>query len=267
MAASADVDQSLRHVKATTRRMADLLRGLPEATWEQTTNCAPWRFRDLVGHVIASGESFRESVERGLAGSVEPPPPGERERHIAELAVLSPDQQIERLEAEATATEQLYERLSADQLETICFHRRGNRPARWYVQHRLAELAFHLWDLEHSLGRSAELDADVAAFLLPMLLESNVPRIYQGGQGKEGRFRLVAEGLDSGSWILAATPERLEVRRDGGAADVVIRGGPAVLARLIYGRADLAEEERAGRLQVEGDRALAGRFNTIFRGP
>ena len=37
--------------------------------------------------------------------------------------------------------------------EAICFHRRGNRSVRWYAAHRLAEVAFHSWDVQVSLDR------------------------------------------------------------------------------------------------------------------
>ena len=268
MAAQPDVDQSLRLIRACTNRMCDELAALPPEGWDRATSCPPWRIRDLIGHVITSGEGHRLSVEEGVAGSVVPAvPESARQERIAATAALPPRELLAELQKETDATEAVYQRLTAEQLESICYHRRGNRSARWFVQHRLAEVAFHLWDLEKSLGREPVLDPEVGESLLPMLLESNVPRIYPSGPRGEGRFRLVVADGPGASWLLTATPERLEVERDGGAADVTITGPATVLALLIYGRADLAEEERQGRLRVEGNRALAERFNDIFRGP
>lgn len=276
MSAQPDVDRSLRLIRALTDRMAAELARLAPDDWNRPTTCPPWQVRTLIGHVVSSGESFRLSVERGVAGSTEPPlPETERERRIARAAAAPPDELQHALACETPAIEALYERLSADELAAICYHRRGNRPASWYIQHRLAEVAFHLWDLERSLGRPAVLEPEVGAFLLPMLLESNLPRIYASGPRGQGWFRLVAEGLPNGTWLLAASPDRLEVTRGADAADssaglgpaVTISAAPAVLALLVYGRADLDQEERQGRLRVDGDRALAARFSTIFRGP
>ena len=119
-----------------------------------------------------------------------------------------------------------------------------------------------------SLGRDgAALDEEVAAFVLPMLLESNLPRIYPRGPRGEGRFRLVVEGAPAQSWLLTATPEELRVQRGGDGADVTITAPARVLALLVYNRANLAEEERQGHARVEGDRALADRFHTLFPGP
>src|SRR6266545_3197028 len=238
MAAHPDVDQSRRYIRAITRRMREDLASLSAQAWDGPTNCSPWSVRQLAAHVATSGESFRLSVERGVAGS-------------------PPEEILARLDEVTAAIEQLYERLSADELEAICWHRRGNRSARWYVKHRLAEVAFHYWDLERSLGRVAALDEDVASFLLPTLLESNAPRIYPTGPRGEGRYRLAVEGNPAASWLLAASPERLEVARGSGEADVTITASPAVLALLVYGRADLPDEERHGRAQIEGDRARA----------
>ena len=268
MAADPDVDQSLRLIRETTRRMRADLAALPPQAWDGPTNCPPWLVRELVAHVVTSGESFRGSVERGLAGDTSPPPPEEgRERRIAELAAATPDVMLARLDKATADIEQLYEGLSAEQLEMLCWHRRGARPARWYVKHRLAEVAFHYWDLQRSLGRTAELPAEVAAFLLPTLLESNLPRIYPTGPRGQGRFRLVVEGDPGSSWLLAANPEKLEVERGGDGADVTITAPAPVLALLVYGRASLAEEERKGGARIQGDRTLADRFNTIFPGP
>jgi uncharacterized protein (TIGR03083 family) len=268
MGAHPDVDQALRHIRTVTRQFREQLSQLPTDAWEGPTNCPPWRVRDLAAHVVSSGETFRMSVERGVAGSVEAAvPEAERERRIAEIAASSPEGMLARLDEVTAGIEQLYERLSAEELEAICYHRRGNRTARWYICHRLAEVAFHRWDLDRSLGHQPTLDEDVATFLLPTLLESNLPRIYPSGPRGEGRFRLSVRGDPTQSWLLAATPDRLEVTRAGGTADVTITAAPSVLALLVYGRADLLEEEQDGRVQIEGDRALAERFHTMFVGP
>src|SRR5262249_17988263 len=129
------------------------------------------------------------------------------------------------------------------------------------------EVAFHDWDLQHSLGREARLDPSVAVFLLPTLLESNLPRIYAGAPGGEGRFSLVAESQPPSTWLLAADRQRLEVTRRSAEADVPAAASPDVIALLIYGRVKLVDEERQGRLRLIGDRSLAERFGEIFPTP
>ena len=268
MAGDPIVEQSLRYVRAISERLRDELAVLAPEGWDAPTNCPPWPVRRLVAHVVSSGEAFRLSVERGVAGVIEPPlTEEERARRMDELADARPAERIGALERVTDAIEALYARLEPEDLDRICYHRRGNRSARWYAQHRLAEVAFHTWDVRWSLRQEAVLDEVVARFLLPMLLESNLPRIYPNGPRGEGRFRLAVASEPDASWRLTASPDRLAVERDGDDADVTITAPAAALALLVYGRADLTEEERRGRARVDGDRTLAQRFHAIFPGP
>ncbi len=47
-------------------------------------------------------------------------------------------------------------------------------------------------------------------------------------------------------------------------ADFVFAGDPRSIAAVAYGGVPLAETEKSGALEVEGDRALAARFLTLF---
>jgi uncharacterized protein (TIGR03083 family) len=233
----------------------------PEA-WHGATNCPPWLVSDVATHIATSGQGFVRNIRRGLEGSVEPaesggtrtPPDGPREVAAA-LATVTDD------------FEALYAGLSAAQLETVCFHRRGNRSIRWYAAHRLAEVTFHGWDLDVSLGRPAAVSGEVARLLLPTLLESNVPRTYAAGlsaeRGTGERYLLVAEDEPSARWLVTIRPEALEVSRDGGAADLTISAPASTLALLVYGRADL----RSCGARLEGDMRQVERFASIFPRP
>ena len=268
MAAHAEVDTSIRLIRAETQRLRDTLSSLPAEAWDTPSNCAPWPVRRLVAHIVNNAEFIQQNVERGAAGILEPGiAPEERAKRVQYITDAPPAEVVAILDQTSTDLEAVLERLSPEQLEAICYHPAGNRSARWYAQQRLAEIAFHQWDLLHSLGRDATLDPAVASFLLPMLLESNLPRIYQRGPKGEGRFRLVAQDAPDQRWLMVARPEALEVQRGDGAADVTITAPLGTLALLIYGRASLSEEEQRGRARVEGDRALAERFHTIFPGP
>ena len=58
---------------------------------------------------------------------------------------------------------------------------------------------------------------------------------------------------------------RIEIARgDTGDASLVFTGTPMTLGAAVYGGVPLAELEAAGALAVEGDRALADRFLTLF---
>lgn len=58
---------------------------------------------------------------------------------------------------------------------------------------------------------------------------------------------------------------RIDVeRREPNGADTIFTGEPTALAGAVYGGAPFAELEQVGQLKIEGDRALAERFRTLF---
>ncbi len=244
----------------------------PEA-WAGPTNCPPWRVRDLAAHVVSSGEGFTLSIRQGLAGSVEPSLSNEeRHRRHEALAAVDPEMVAQALHTVTADFVGLYDGLDEQDLSAICFHRRGNRSVRWYAVHRLAEVAFHGWDLRFSLGQQPTLDAQVAALLLPTLLESNAPRTYAAGltprRGSGERYLLAVADDPLAGWLVTIEPDKLEAQRGRGPADLTITGSAATLALLVYGRSDdLRTLDQSGAISLEGDLALADRFADIFPRP
>jgi hypothetical protein len=114
----------------------------------------------LVGQTPAATSTSPFSVEPSAGGA-----------HAPERGPAATAEALARVTDEF---ESLYLGLSDAQLDVLCFHRRGNRSVRWYAAHRLAEVTFHGWDLDASLGRPPDLSTEVALLLLPTLLESSV---------------------------------------------------------------------------------------------
>jgi DNA-binding HxlR family transcriptional regulator len=56
-------------------------------------------------------------------------------------------------------------------------------------------------------------------------------------------------------------------RGDPAGADLILAGAPGTIAALVYGGVPIEALEAEGVLAVEGDRALAGRFVTLFQLP
>jgi uncharacterized protein (TIGR03083 family) len=249
---------------ALRERSQELTHTISDLTWEEwqrESNCPPWRVHDLAAHVVTSGRGFIASIKRGLAGTVDPPDGPRADLGHAEPAMVA--QALSQVTAEF---ESLYDRLSDAELETICWHRRGNRSVRWYASHRLAEVAFHGWDLETSLGYSRPFPEEVARLLLPMLLESNVPRTYAAGlseqRGRGERYLLRVQDDPSLTWQVTIDPEELRVSRGDGPAAVQVTASAAELALLVYGRAELRDFPA-----IDGDPAMVERFAHIFPRP
>jgi uncharacterized protein (TIGR03083 family) len=267
-----DVERCLSAIRELSGTLARDLRVLSPQAWDGPTNCPPWQVHQLAAHVVSSGEGFVDSIRSGLAGSLEPSvPPQERQRRQAALEASDSDAVGDALDAVTTEFVGLYGGLREDQLSAICFHRRGNRSVRWYAAHRLAEVAFHGWDLRLSLAQDPEFDDTVAGLLLPTLLESNAPRTYAAGlsaeRGRGERYLLQVRDDPVLRWLVQIDPDRFDVLRDDAQADFKITASASDLALLVYGRADLPTLAESGRAQVKGETALKARFAQIFPRP
>jgi uncharacterized protein (TIGR03083 family) len=272
MSSDPEVERCLSFIRELSGALSADVATLSAAEWDIVTNCAPWRVRDLVAHIVSSGEGFAASIREALQGSQKQAiSHAERDRRQAELVAADPPTVARELDAVTAAFTGLYEGLEEDGLSAIGFHRRGNRSVRWFAAHRLAEIAFHVWDYQVSLGREPKLDEAVALLLLPTLLESNAPRTYAAGlsaeKGNGERYLLAVADHPDAQWVVTIDPDELTATRSDGPADLAIIGSAAALALLVYGRYDLGSLFQSGAIRLEGDAALADRFQAIFPKP
>jgi uncharacterized protein (TIGR03083 family) len=267
-----DVEGCLHAIDETSAELELEIRALPADVWTGPTNCPPWRVNDLVGHVVDSGHRFAASIRRGLAGSVDPPTGSDaRLSGMAALADGNPATAASALREITDEFASLYAGLDEDGLSAICYHRRGDRPVRWYAAHRLVEVALHSWDLQLSLHRQPVLPEHVAGLVLPTLLESNAPLMYAAGlsedRGNGERYSLAVDGDPNASWLMTFYPDQLVTRREDAPADVTLIAAAADLVLLVYGRAELPVLTGSGHLHLNGDRALADRLPRLFPKP
>jgi hypothetical protein len=140
-------------------------------------------------------------------------------------------------------------------------------PAWWIVDQRVVELAFHTWDLETSIGRDTEIDARAAQFMLPAILENNLPLFHRHDPARAGSWSIHATDIDGGQWHIQSAESGARVSRESTPADVTIAGDSPVLVRWLYGRAELDELEQLGRVTVSGNRAHAIAWREAFPSP
>jgi len=272
MSSDPEVERCLHFIRELSGALSRDVSALSAEEWDRVTNCAPWRIRDLVAHIVSSGEGFAASIRQALIGSQEQGiSHAQRDRRQAELLAADPATVAKELDAITADFTGLYDRLEEDELSAIGFHRRGNRSVRWFAAHRLAEIAFHSWDYQVSLGREPKLDEDVALLLLPTLLESNAPRTYAAGlsteRGAGERYLLAVTDNPDAQWVVTIDPDELSAVRSEGPADLAISGTAAALALLVYGRYDLSSLFQSGAIRLEGDVGLADRFPLIYPRP
>ncbi len=269
MADKQRVDEALRLLRRESDAFTTTLAGLATGDWDRPTTCPPWTVRQLTAHVVRQVDSYIRSVEQGMRGESGPPESREaRAQQMNAIAAQEPGKILADFRATVDRFERWFGELSAEQLDVEGLHSHGPRSAAWWVEQRLAEVAFHGLDLERSLGRAADLEQRTARFLLPTLVELNFPAIVRrDATGGHGIYRLEARGVSGAAWRLEFAPGSLTVTRGPEPADAGFEADAAALGLLLYGRAKWPELERAGRLAVRGSRAAADRFHDMFRGP
>jgi uncharacterized protein (TIGR03083 family) len=253
MSADPWVAEGLRLLRAESEALLADLRALKPADWARPSNCPPWDVATLVAHVTSGAEFHYSSVERGLAGRrTSASSREERMAVAARLAAEGPARMIAVLEANTDYFEALFDRLDAAQLDTLAFHNHGLRPARWFVPHRLAEVVFHRWDVQASLGRATPPDDATVGYFLPIMLEVNLPVLYTRGARGRGRLRLVTREQPPRAWLVEADGAALRATPDGADAPSVTIS-PGDLGLLVYGRVPLATLVASGRATADAD--------------
>ena len=205
MADAARVREALRLHAQEGEAFASELAALSEDEWETPSTCPPWTVRLLAAHVARQVDSYIYSVEQGLRGEEGVPEPrDQRARIMAEIAARGSAGIVAYLRETNDKFTRWFGDLSPEQLATTGPHSHGPRTAAWFIDMRLAEMAFHRADLHQSLGKDGELDQETARFLLPMLLEMNIPAIVRRDKtGGEGTYALAVRGEPGAAWTLA----------------------------------------------------------------
>ncbi|MBV9119508.1 MAG: hypothetical protein JOZ39_02280, partial [Chloroflexi bacterium] len=132
----------------------------------------------------------------------------------------------------------------------------GPRSIAWACHQRLAEVAFHRWDLQRSLGSEEPLAADLAAYLLDFMLDPAGPNIMIGKAASTERVALSAAGR---RWLVEAGPDGRRIV-DSGAAGVEVEADPGWLALALYGRVPPSDS----RLRIGGGEDGRRRFEAAF---
>ena len=128
-----------------------------------------------------------------------------------------------------------------------------DRSVGFWSRRMAHEAAVHRMDAESAAGSVTPVDAELAEDGAAELLE-----LFLGGdwtdEPQPGSVGEVVVAAPRRSWHVAMSPERVDVRDGGGAADLVVRGDAAALDLWLWGRLPDAA------VVVDGDPAVAARF-------
>jgi uncharacterized protein (TIGR03083 family) len=259
-------DNVLRVVRQEAKRFFEL--ASPQQTWEQSTACANWRVRDIVGHLVDTTESYfvafdaaRNHVEADPAYGL----PGMASRVDAQAKTFRSVPQAELLERAQTDFAKMTDILEGLRPEDwtglmVPHFYMGPLPAFFYPAFQLIDYGVHSWDIREGAGRAHGLSGEAADLLVPFMfvlwqataspvldptpIELGI-RITSGPNAGDTRVRVSSDGL---SYEQGDVSDRA----------TVIELDPASFVLTVFGRYN------AGT--VRGDPAVAERYlNQFFR--
>ena len=175
---------SLDLVGEESERLRKYLASLPSHLWTKPSACDRWEVRDVVEHLAASAEFYRDMLFRGLQGESSPPQgypaPGSvnastRGDHIANSSISERGSRTEELLLRFVSTNDRLNNflggLRPEDWDAPCYLPPGIRPARDFVRLRIFELALHGWDIRSPIETSVPLSSGTLPSLVEMTWE------------------------------------------------------------------------------------------------
>ena len=251
-------------VEKENHRFIGLLRGLSEQEWRAPTFCPGWCVADVVAHMTLGALFYAHVIPAGAAGRLEMPFGAEnlesfwayRKKVGDELVALSDDERIDAFAEAVWRLQEVFEGVQPDALDKKAWHWLAPCPIRTFPGQRLYELILHDWDIRNQPG------GDLHPSSLPTAVDCLPERfiIFFGARGDtdfSGTICFETKEPER-KWALRIEKGRPEILvSDQGDCDARVICSGSDLVLLTTGRASLHDKERAGRLCIEGDRAMA----------
>lgn len=260
-------------------RIRDFLAGLDEAAWGKNSSCEGWSVADVAAHLSAGADSWANSIGRAVDGDSGPPAgqtplaSGERGSEIINQSAISYRQEagaslMENFSAGYDLLRQRLAQLKEEDWDKPCYHRRGPMPIRDFVALRVQELAVHGWDIRWGIDKSAELGEESLS-----LLAGRVPRWLRTAfiPGLDlpvpVRYRFDVAGPVAIKQDVMVNGSEFQIEAQAaGEADTMFGCNTGNYILLIYGRLDVDQASRDGRLDITGSAKQAVNFNAWFKG-
>ena len=283
MAAFAD---TVALVEAESTRLTRYLHALPAAAWHQPSACAQWQIQDVVAHLTMAAEFYVDTVSRGLRGDTAPPegfPPAgtvngaAMAEPLARMAVTTRQQLGDRVlatfEAALERLNALLAGVGSHERERPCYHPWRPLPVQQFLPMSLQELVLHGWDIRSRLEPETTLAAESMAALSELIIASRTSGflewVFRPGAKlpAPARYRFAVTAARPSRVDIVVEGERAHLEEPGDTpASVTFRCDLETYVLVMYGRLRPEAARTAGRLQIEGDRALAEAFGQWFKG-
>jgi uncharacterized protein (TIGR03083 family) len=265
---------------ADARRIADLSRAeyeglvgyleqLPDEAWTEQSACSDWQVYQAVSHIGSQPAIHVGMIQAGLRGA--PPQTNEDRQAIwGRFDAMAPLEVLPAFKANNDAFVALVDSLSETELGgSMPWIGGRTAPVAEVLASRLNEQVLHVWDVKWARDKGVRLTAAA----VPDLLALNLTPFRLGGMAKPAQapglvgktIQFVLSDPDGAVALkvaedgVQATPGKVE------SADLTAELSSEELVRLVWGRYDVAEGVRSGRLRLS-DPSLADALQALFPG-
>jgi uncharacterized protein (TIGR03083 family) len=244
-----------RAIVEHTRRLAESASAAGPDTAVPTT--PGWTVTDLVEHVGQTQHWVAEIIERRVTDPTQLP---------AEMAALPADPGDWQAWL-AESSQRVVSACSDDALDAPVWNAAGDERsgAEFWMTSVLNEAVLHGVDAASAADRTADIDADVAAFLignhLAMLtsptwaMQRSESAAAIRGTGQTLQWLATDVAGDTGAWFVEQRPDGATWRRGTSPADVTVTGSARSLLLTLTRRLPLTDREAAD-ISVDGDADL-----------
>ena len=257
----------LRVVETERQGFCDLVDEVGESGWEGRTASGEWQVRDLVGHLIDVTESYIDRFKLAREGKPFPDPIGLKpmagllDQGARRFRSLSRRDAIARLKRASDTLWQILDNLTEQQWtgEMVPHVYMGPLPTCFYPTFQLIDYSIHTWDIRAGqTDNPTPLSEQAAETLVPiMMIVLQATLDTDVCQGLNCTAGIKLTGKYGGSYKVRIADNALSYEEGPvDDAQVVFTFDPNDFVLTAYQR------RRGG--QVEGDRALAERFRSIF---
>ena len=252
--------RSLEIMGREQERLCERLVGLTDAQLQSASNLPGWSVADMLVHTTRVCDSLLMAVKRATVGDRTPvfgPTSAAREEEIRAMGPAGWAALQRGAHAELT---QVVSGLSPQQIEQSTFpFGPGERNIAWFCTQNLAEVAYHRWDLDWSLGQKT---IRWTMIWPPTCCRSCWTRndSSSGASAPMASPRRLPCPLTAQTWVLHVTSDGTTVAPPGTAAQVTIAAPPGWLALAAYGRI----RTTGPAFSVTGPPDASDRFAAIF---
>ncbi len=254
------------HLAAIWSSTAGLLAGLDDKDWDRPTDCPGWTVRDQVSHVIGTehillGHPAPPAIDPATAPHVHNPLGQLNEAWVAERRDRSGPEILAELREVTDARLAALRSMSDEEMIAETNGPTGRVPYQAFMEIRVMDCWVHEQDIRRAVGRPGHFDGAAAEAALSRLTGSLgyvVGKRAGAGDGTTVVVRL--EGPQAGDVAVRVSDGKARSVEAPAEPDLTLTMSAETYACLTCGRWEPADVLADGRVQVDGDQALAGRI-------